>query len=1369
MRARPLLLVVSLALPLLVLGGALPEPGVPRQAPRPAANDIPGIVFVGAPIFDEKTDGGEGVYQGSYHWRDSYIYARSATYHRGERTMGPVRPGRNLYALVPARPDGKLTRLTHLKTGSVFKPAPSFDGKKVLFAMRRDGEDWFHLYEIDVTGKNLRQLTDGPFNDFAGVYLPDGRIVFCSDRTGYLEEYHEERTETLFTMNGDGTGITQITFAPGTYFEPYVLQDGRIVFSFWDAFHIDVPPYDKHETYLMTVRPDGTEERHLFGAGQYRFFGRERHSGVGLTQPRELPDGRILVQSEMGPSLLDLRAGLSVRNALAPIFPGTTSIQLGGTTHRAHLSPTGTRSTAHPLADGRVLYAATAPGARDSAIYVCDPNTRRERLVYNIPNYAEFDAVPVLVERARPKVLPTQPAPADKTTTRFLVVAGHVADNAERARALKRARYFRVIEAEYTGVTTSSHTNLETRILGVVPIQPDGSAYFEAPADTPLFLDPLDAGGNRVLMEWNYPDTSVAVGTRYPALQMAYMVGRAGETRSCYGCHASQTDAVPNTPPLALKLGPVRVTRESTDLQYRRNDPLSYRRQARFGDVGQFLQWLDSKDPELRARGCEMVMYAEDLGKRVVSIAMVADEQGGKRCIYHYEDNAEFVLKRLTKLLADQSVQVRRAAALALTRLATFAEKEALRKAYADEDWQVRFHASAALETIGDRAWLGKQQPGGYDDQDPFEKAARQKPTPQLRAGVRKELEKPLPNVLALRAAGKLKDTEAVKLLAPWLKKHEYEYHAAEAAIALGRIGTKEAVAELLAALRSEVPNKKVHISRYLQHGPRPEEYALLRGLILAEAQLDVSDLYLLIALLPNTFMEKPRFEDRLRDESQRVLMPRILIGYTRRPWRAVELLADALSGQHAPEDPVYAQLLKGVNLERPFSEHGRPFPVVKQLGAEEALWLLGCLLDPDSAIDRDLIKEKKLEALVRPFLKSANHRERIDAAVLLGRIGFGKETAAVLAAEVAKPYAFPEITSIGKGMPDVRFRDKAYLVQTLAMHAADEHALVKFADPKTIYRDIRYGLVRGLARRGNADALPLLAEMATRDPITLIRQQARYAIADIQDGYRLNDKAVPQVKLPPVQPLEALYPPRGLKWADTKFVEFDATLPKMPQDTLVLTRYLNQCLTPPHFRNLNMAQATGAKYMMTDRVEQTRLAFAALAKQPDKIARAKLLGALDTPYPYAHHLAAAALAERNDRTAIPTLLAKLPVYLKGQDTVGFWACCEALARLHAKEAVPELAQYATATNPPGTYGPPGMAVGYVAARSLAAIAADARDKEVARLLASDNVWLRAGALRGLAEARAPGVEALLRAAAGAEQPALVRQEARVQLARLRK
>jgi HEAT repeat protein len=1359
-----------------VLLSLSPSTGQDKGQPTTDSGSIPGIVFVGVPIFDERTDGGVGVYQGAYHWRDSYIYARSATYNRPERTMGPVRPGRNLYALVPARPDGKLTRLTHLTTGAVFKPEPSFDGKKVLFAMRRDGEDWFHLYEVNVDGSGLRQLTDGPFNDFGGTYLPDGRIVFCSDRTGYLEEYHEERTETLFIMKADGTGIQQLTFLPGTYFEPTVLGDGRILFSFWDAFHIDVPPFDKHETFLMTVNPDGTEERHLFGAGQYRFFNRERHSGIGLTQPREMPDGRILVQSEMGPSLLDLRAGLSVRDALAPIFPGTTSIQTGGTTHRSHLSPLGTRSTAYPLQDGRILYARTEPGARDSGIWVCDPDTRREQLVINIPNYAEFDAVPVLVERPKPAALPERKAAKGEQTARFLVVAGRVSDNPERAEALKRARFFRVIEAEYTGVTTSSHTNLETRILGTVPILPDGSAYFEAPADTPLFLDPIDAGGNRVLMKWSYPNTSVKEGTYYPATQMAYMAARPGETRACYGCHATQTDAVPNTSLLALKYGAVKVTRESTDLQYRRNDLEAYRRQARLDEVKKYVDWLRSEDPVQRARACEMLMHIEDLGREIIARANMGP---GKPHKFIWGAREGRVLTQLTNLLEDKTVEVPRAAALALTRLATVHEAKALTQALRNEDWQVRFSAAAALEAIGvPRAarreplaarvsgirWeaLGRQwiRPEGT-----FGRAAvKLRPEDDVR--LHAELARPLPDVLAIRAAGKWKATEAIKYLVPWLKRHEYEYHAAEAALALGRIDTHEAIDALWEAARSEIPNKKVHISRYLQHGPRPEEYALLKGLLIADAWVELKDLYLLIAMLPNTFTEKPRFEDRMRLESQRVLMPRMLLERARQRRRAVEVLIEALKGRQEHADPVYQQILKGINLERPFSEHGRLFPVVKQIGPEEAVWLLGCLIEPDEDLHTPARRET-LEDLVVPMLTSKNQRERVDAAVLLGITGFGPKAAPALAAEIRKPYPFPEIASMGKGMPDANERDKAYMALALARHIKDVAGLTPLADPKTMFRDIRYGLTRGLAMRGKADGIPLLIEMATRDPIVLVRQQARYALADIQDAYRLAGKAVPEVKLPAPQPLEALYPPRGLKWKDTTFREFPATAERPPADPSALPAFLTRQLASDHFRNLNFAQATGAGHMMIRHVEETQRGFAALAKVPGAAGRKPLLAALDTPYPYAHYLAARALAQRGDRAAIPVLVGKLDAYLKVQDTVGFWWCCEALGELKAKESLPGLARHAVASNPAGTYGPPGMAVGYVAARTLARIAADPKQAEVARLLKSDNVWLRAGALRGLAEARARGVEELLRAALDPENPAVVRQEARVHLARM--
>jgi len=272
--------------------------------------------------------------------------------------------------------------------------------------------------------------------------------------------------------------------------------------------------------------------------------------------------------------------------------------------------------------------------------------------------------------------------------------------------------------------------------------------------------------------------------------------------------------------------------------------------------------------------------------------------------------------------------------------------------------------------------------------------------------------------------------------------------------------------------------------------------------------------------------------------------------------------------------------------------------------------------------------------------------------------------------------------------------------------------------------------------------------------------------LADIQDAYRLAEKPVPEIKLPAEQPLEALYPPRELEWNDTKFTEFNRDCEQPPGDAAELGKYLEKCLKPGNFRNLTNAQAAGAERMMIAQVEETRLAFAALAKQSGEAGRKRLMAALDSPYPYVHYLALAALAQRGEQEVAPVLVKKLDAFIKAQDSVGFWWCCDALGRLKAKDALPALAKYAVVKNPPGTFGPEGMGAGYIASKALAQIAADPKQAEVAKLLASDNIWLRAGALRGLAVARVPGVEELLRKAADSDNPALVRQEAIVLLRR---
>jgi len=1229
-----------------------------------AGDRLPGVVFVSDDIFGAKHENPDYPRPGTSHWREGYLYHRATTQHVLERTTTPTRPGRNLYTLIPAAPTGMLRRITHLTDGEVFDPEPSYDGRRILFSMRRDGEDWFNLYEIGADGTGLVQLTDGPFNDVSGIYLPDGRIVFVSDRAGYLEEYHEERTETLWIMRADGKDVRQLTFNPGTVFDPTVLADGRILFSLWDTFMLNLPPADKHETYLMTIRPDGTDEGHFFGAREHPFFNRERHSGVALTQAGQMPDGTILVQTEMGPSILDVRRGLDARDSLWPIFPCTTSLQLGGATHRVHLSPTGSRTTPYPLPDGRILLAATLPGARDLGIYMADPATRRMELVFNDPETAEFDPRPILIERPWPAVLPPKGRFAhwDPTASgnegkvqvtpraRFVVAAGRTSDDPEREKTLARARYFRVVEALHTAVTSSSHTNLATRILGVVPILADGSAYLDAPADTPLFLEPLDTAGRRIEFDWRHPGTSVPVGSKQILTEMTYITARAGETKACNGCHARLHESVdPETLASAVARRPVRVERDLTDLIYRRNEPDEYRCQARIGEASKYRPWLSSPEADLRRRACEQLAAIED--------------------------GAEEEVEAIGRLLQDKSAPVRRAAGHALARLGTPESVPELIRALEDSDWQVRFHAAVALEAItacrpsgdhdgelarrfyvelverlgraaGVRKAIGQGPaalaPFAQNDSDEllrrwFEAAGRLGPgAPEsARAIVRRALDVPLPppttflpyagkrqalegqppEMGAIRAAGKMQDSESVARLIPWLSRAEYQDHATETAVALGRIGTPEAISALWAAVRKQVPELRPFQTRYLQRGPRPEEYALLRGLVLADAALAVEDVSLVMAMLPGSFLEKPRYEDRLRPESQRVLLGRLLLENGGLRTRAVKLLVDVLAGRPpATDDPLYTEIVEGINLERPFAEHRRPFPVVKQIEPEQALWFLGCL-----AVNKTEVPER----LILPYLASENWRERIDAAVLLDVLGFGPQAADTLYREATKPYPFSEIMGIGKSHYDTNFRDKCYMVAALARHANDMERLRTFADPTLRYRDVRYGLAIGLARRGAMDGVELLARLATTDPVSVVRREARQSLWAIQELARLEGRPVPAVELGEAMAFETWYPPRGLRWPGPVVVRTESGT-REGQPVEDLQQLLAAGLEKKNYRDLNNSnnQAPGAKAMMIHGIEPFDRAVALLAERDPASAGPLFERMVDSPYPFAHYLA---------------------------------------------------------------------------------------------------------------------------------------------------
>ena len=99
---------------------------------------------------------------------------------------------------------GQETVLLDDPQGGVRDPHLHYDGKKILFSYRKGGSRYYHLYEINVDGSGLRQITDGPFDDIEPIYLPDGDIVFCSSRCNRWVQCWFTQVAVLYRCDADG-------------------------------------------------------------------------------------------------------------------------------------------------------------------------------------------------------------------------------------------------------------------------------------------------------------------------------------------------------------------------------------------------------------------------------------------------------------------------------------------------------------------------------------------------------------------------------------------------------------------------------------------------------------------------------------------------------------------------------------------------------------------------------------------------------------------------------------------------------------------------------------------------------------------------------------------------------------------------------------------------------------------------------------------------------------------------------------------------------------------------------------------------------------------------------------------------------------
>ncbi|MDH3763986.1 MAG: hypothetical protein OEU50_23655, partial [Gammaproteobacteria bacterium] len=210
-----------------------------------------------------------------------------------------------------------ITRSVTNRFGDVKGLNASHDGSKLIFSLRLFDPDpdnppfpsW-NVYEYDLDTRDLRRVITSLLvaeegNDLYPSYLPDGRIVFTSDRQkqsremqinegrprfSSLDEDEGVQALVLHVMNADGTDIHQISFNQSHDLYPQVLthyKGGRIVFSRWDN------AAGNNEINIYTTNPDGSNTQILYGSQSHDTGtgGAEIH----FTNLREMENGDLMV------------------------------------------------------------------------------------------------------------------------------------------------------------------------------------------------------------------------------------------------------------------------------------------------------------------------------------------------------------------------------------------------------------------------------------------------------------------------------------------------------------------------------------------------------------------------------------------------------------------------------------------------------------------------------------------------------------------------------------------------------------------------------------------------------------------------------------------------------------------------------------------------------------------------------------------------------------------------------------------------------------------------------------------------------------------------------------------------------------------